>query len=71
MFSFLGPSQEGKNWNKKNNTQTYIITGEVWPCGPEGDNGRVLLQVLQTVRLAELLDKELELRIPLKNKWNG
>jgi hypothetical protein len=29
MFSFLGPSQEGKNWNKKNNTQTYIITGEV------------------------------------------
>jgi hypothetical protein len=31
-FSFLGPPQEGKNWNwnnKKNNTQTYIRTGEV------------------------------------------
>jgi hypothetical protein len=35
------------------------------PGSSEGENSRTLFQVLQTVRLSQLLDEQLKLRIPL------
>jgi hypothetical protein len=35
------------------------------PGSSEGENSRTLFQVLQTVRLSQLLDEQLKFRIPL------
>jgi hypothetical protein len=35
------------------------------PGSSEGENGRTLFQVLQAVRLSQLLDEQLKFRIPL------
>jgi hypothetical protein len=41
------------------------------PGSSEGENGGTLFQVLQAVRLSQLLDEQLKFRIPLHREYIG